>query len=84
MFQKLQMKIKKKIDLTVAKFLYGCNISFNVVESNAFPNLIHRLRPSYKLPSHKELAGSLLDSVHTEIEESVKKFLKGSGGNTHH
>ena len=50
------------------------------MESDAFRNLIHTLRPSYKLPSRKELAGSLLDSVHTEIKELVKENLKGEKG----
>ena len=71
---------KTKIDLTVEKSFYSCNISFNVVENYIFHNLMHILKPSYKLPSHKELAGSLLDSVQTEIEESVKENLKGREG----
>ena len=66
---------KKKMDLSVAKFFYACNISFNVVESDAFRNLIHILRPSYKPPSRKELAGNLLDSVHSQMEELVKESL---------
>ena len=66
--------------MIVAKFFYSFNILFNVVESDAFHDLICILRPSYKLPSCKELAGSLLDSVHTETEESVKENLKGREG----
>ena len=50
------------------------------MESDAFHNLMHILRPSYKLPSRKELAGSLLDSVHTEVEKSIKETLKGREG----
>lgn len=73
-------KDKSKIDLIVAKFFYACNISFNVVESDAFKNLIRILRKSYKLPSRKELAGSLLDSVHSEMEELVHENLKGREG----
>ena len=41
---------------------------------------MHTLRPSYKLNSSKELAGSLLDSIHAEIEESIKENLKGREG----
>ena len=69
---------KKKIDLIVAKKFYACNISFNVVENDAFCYFIYIyiyiyiLRPIYKLPSRKELAGSLLDSIHNKIEELVK------------
>ena len=68
---------KKKIYLTVEKNFYACNKSFNVVESDVFCNLIYILRPIYKLPSRKELAGSPLDSIHNEIKESVKENLKG-------
>ena len=50
------------------------------MESDAFRNLIHILRPSYKLALGKEWASSLIDSVHTEIEESVKENLKGREG----
>ena len=50
------------------------------MKSDAFRNLIHILRLSYKLPSCKELAGSLLDSVHIDIEESIKENLKGREG----
>ena len=75
---------KKKIDLTTAKFFYASNISFNVAENDAFHNVIHILKPSYKLPSCKELAGSPLDPVHTEIEDSLKENLKGRKKNTHH
>ena len=71
---------KKKIDLIVAKFFYACNISFNVVESDAFHDLICILRSSYKSPSRKELAGSLLDSVHNQMEELVHESLKGKEG----
>ena len=47
------------------------------MESDTFCKLIYILRPSCKLPSRKELAGRLSDSVHTEMEESVKENLKG-------
>ena len=50
------------------------------MENYAFHNLIHILRQNYKLPSCKELAGSLLDSVHTEMEELVKENFKGREG----
>ena len=50
------------------------------MKSDALRNLMHILRPSYKLSSCKELAGSFLDSVHTEIEELVKENFKGREG----
>ena len=50
------------------------------MESDVFRSLIHTLKTSYKLPSCKELSGSLLNSVRTEIEESVKENFKGREG----
>ena len=50
------------------------------MENDAFCNLIHILRPIYKLPSFKELASSLLDSVDNKMEESVKENLKNREG----
>lgn len=41
------------IDLALAKFIFGCNISFNVVESNLFKDFIKLLNPDYKVPSRK-------------------------------
>ena len=47
---------------------------------DAFHDLIYILRLSYKLPSNKELAGSLLDSVHSQMEELVHESFKGKKG----
>lgn len=66
-----------KIDLAVAKLFYAWKIPFAVVESESFKNFTHILRPSYKLPLRKELAGSLLDAVHSEMEGLVSENLKG-------
>ena len=70
----------KKIDLIIIKFLYACNIPFNVVENDAFHNLISILRPSYKLPSWKKMVGSLLDSVNDQVEELIHESLKATEG----
>lgn len=55
------------IDLALAKFFFGCNISFSVVESNLFEEFIKLLNPEYKIPSRKKLSNQLLDKVHNEI-----------------
>lgn len=49
----------------LADFLFGCNIPFNVVESEHFRNFIETMRPvsSSQLPDHKAVASSLLDSA---------------------
>ena len=43
------------IDLALAKFFFGCNISFNVVESNLFREFIKLLNPDYKVLPRKRL-----------------------------
>ena len=52
---------KEKIDNVVAEFFYGCNVPFSVVEHPLFKQLIDSLRPGYKPPNRKLLAGPLLD-----------------------
>lgn len=62
------------IDLAPAKFFFGCNVSFNVVESDLFKNFINLLKPDYKVPSRKKLSTHLLDKVHNGIiSRSAKK-----------
>jgi hypothetical protein len=39
---------KELIDKALEEFIYRCNISFNVIESNAFKNFIKTLRPAYQ------------------------------------
>lgn len=58
-----------KIDLAMAEFFYGCNISFKVCESIYFKNFIKMLRPSYQIPHRKKLSGVLLDTTHNKIEK---------------
>lgn len=77
---KTSLQDKNKIDLVVAKLFYACNIPFAVVESEAFKNLIHILRPSYKPPSRKQLSSDLLDAVNTEMEQLVNENLGGKEG----
>ncbi|KAM0736901.1 hypothetical protein ACS0PU_006550 [Formica fusca] len=61
------------IDLALAKFFFGCNISFNVVESNLFKDFIKFLNPDYKVPSRKKLSNQLLDKIHNEITSKTVK-----------
>ncbi|XP_043285508.1 uncharacterized protein [Venturia canescens] len=62
------------IDLALAKFFFGCNVSFNVIESEVFKSFIHLVKPDYKIPSRKKLSTHLLDKVHNEVmSKSVKQ-----------
>lgn len=58
-----------KLDLLLAEFFYGCNISFAVVDSIYFKRLIKALRPAYNPPHRHLLSGKLLDKVHEKIEK---------------
>lgn len=53
----------------LANFFFGCNIPFNVVESDHFKALIGILRPAYSkhIPSRKMLATNVLDSTYSRI-----------------
>jgi len=61
------------IDRTIARFFYGGDISFSLVESIPFFNMMKDLRPGYTGPSRKDLATTLLDSVYEEETEAFRK-----------
>ena len=63
---------KDKFDVSVAKFFYANNISFNCVDSVTFKNLVNHLHPGYKPPNRKRLAGELLDTVCAEHDDFKK------------
>lgn len=65
-----------KFQSLLSTFFYGCNIPFNVVESDHFKNLMSFLRPSLQqyIPSRKHLAGKLLDDAYEEISKETKKI----------
>lgn len=62
---------KARIDMQVARFFFGSNLPFRVVENNEFSKLVELLRPGYQPPNRKALAGDLLDTVH-EVIQSMK------------
>lgn len=53
-----------EIDMQVARFFFGSNLPFRVVENKEFSKLMELLRPGYQPPNRKTLAGELLDAVH--------------------
>ena len=65
---KTTVEVKTKIDFLVAKLFYAFNISLVVAESEAFKNLIHAIKPIYKSPSLRQLAGELLDVTYDSME----------------
>lgn len=67
------------IDMDLAEFFFGCNISFNVIDSDLFRRFINNLNPSYKIPTRKKLATKLLEKVHTKIIEKLKYVVPING-----
>ncbi len=57
--------------MACAKFFYSCNISFLSADNENFRKFIEILRPGYKPPDRKALAGPLLDQTYGEIMEGV-------------
>lgn len=68
---------KEKVDVHVAQFIYGSNLPFTIVEQPTFLALLKALRPGYKPPSCKTLAGPLLDKVHEKLSANVRSNLNG-------
>ena len=65
------------LNTLVAKFFYGCNIPFSVVEHPLFKELLQHLRPGYQLPTIKSLADKLLNEVHDTLKTKMKGDLEG-------
>ena len=59
----------QKLDKVIAQYFYACNIPFNVADSQHFKNMIAELRPGYKPPTRKCLAGKLLDTVYEDVTQ---------------
>ena len=57
-------------------FFFGCGIPCNVVESDHFFKILHKLNPSNKPPSRKTLGGSILDSIYAKILGISRKRVK--------
>lgn len=53
----------------MARFFYGCNISFRTAESKYFKDFVRGLRPAYTPASRKQLGSKLLDRTHDVIEK---------------
>ena len=68
-------KEKSKFDMKVAKFFYACNIPFNAADSPAFKEMIEMLHVGDRPPTRKEMAGQLLDKVHSELIVDAKDDL---------
>lgn len=51
---------KTRIDDTLVKFFYGCNIPFKLVESKLFLNFLNAIRPAYTPPFVEAMSNNIL------------------------
>ncbi|KYQ54051.1 hypothetical protein ALC60_07039 [Trachymyrmex zeteki] len=70
---------KARINDTLAKFFYGCNIPFKKLESKLFLNFIKAIRPAYSELSAKTMSNKILNKVHTEFREYQSTFTHFEG-----
>ncbi|GET59323.1 ribonuclease H-like domain-containing protein [Rhizophagus irregularis DAOM 181602=DAOM 197198] len=67
---------QETIDQCLLKVFVCYGTPFAVVENPFFVDLIKKLQPNYKLPSHEKLAGIMLSHAVIRIENQVKSILK--------
>ncbi|XP_023245165.1 uncharacterized protein LOC111642859 [Copidosoma floridanum] len=73
--------VKQFLDINLGKFFFSCNIPFRVVENKYFVDFIVSLTKcgiSYKPPSRKFLASTVLRKVHEKIELERQNHLQGT------
>jgi hypothetical protein len=56
---------KEEIDNLLSIFLIGCNLTFEVVDSEYFRNFVKKLAPNYQIPNSKELTRTLVKRLST-------------------
>ncbi|XP_011685453.1 PREDICTED: uncharacterized protein LOC105448508 [Wasmannia auropunctata] len=68
---KVSDKELNELHTKLCSFFFGCNIPFNVIESDHFKNFVKALRPAYRLhlPGRKALSSTLLEK---EYERCLK------------
>ncbi|XP_071035372.1 uncharacterized protein [Parasteatoda tepidariorum] len=67
---------KNNLDLKIAKFFYANNIAFNAATTIEFKEMVTAMRPGYSGPTRTDLGGKLLDEVHENIEDEIKKEMQ--------
>ncbi|CAH9127756.1 unnamed protein product [Cuscuta epithymum] len=70
---------KSGVDKLLTKFFIMNNISFNVIQSDSFKNLVKALGefgPTYRLPSYTTLRTKLIPEAKKEVGEYVKNVKK--------
>lgn len=68
---------RSTLDMEIARLFYSCNIPFSVADHPQFKKVIQLLRPGYKPPTRKVIAGPLLDTVHEDLCKEMRKEIDG-------
>lgn len=67
---------KEKLDVQLARFVFGTNSAFALVEHPEFIKFCEMLRPGYKPANKKQLGSKLLDTVFESEKQQTKQSLK--------
>ena len=71
-FPSIPPQAKKDLDLAFAKVCYIHALPFNLYESEAMQNALHKVNPAYKPPTRRSVAGALLDSTYESLKVEVE------------
>jgi len=75
---KMSYTEKAAIDSQLIKFLCGCNIPFDVLDSTHFKKFIKLLRPVYNCPS-KNTINTVLNSVYDQLTTNPSTYEQSEG-----
>lgn len=65
----------QSVDATLSSFLIGCNLTFDVVDSEHFKKFVTALNPDYVLPSSAQLKNRVLSRL-SVLDSAEKKSNK--------
>lgn len=74
-----EVDAKKLLDKLLAKFIFGCNITFRTISSKFLLDIVKAVNKcpfEYKPPCRQTVAGSLLNSFYKDVEQRKKRCLK--------
>lgn len=74
---KTDTNFKNQLDLSLAKFSFSSNVSFNAIENENLKKFCSLMRPGYEPPKRKKLSGELLDKIYDETTTEVKDAISG-------
>jgi Protein of unknown function (DUF 659) len=74
---KITQKEQGILNMKLAKFIYSCNLPFNIMENEEFRDFVSTMRPSFEIPSHETIGCSLLNKTFEEIQDNVRNELQG-------